>query len=196
MGHFFVRGLKILRKGCHDVSLLFIGDGSYRKELENEVKKLRLEDYVKFIGIIPQSDLVKYYYITDACLSHLPDIYYGNMVVAQKDYKARLFNKKENEFEEIKAITTFGQFNSVNNSANEPELDRNYRAFGKQGQAIISKLKVVVVGCGGLGWIIAQQLGLDAARASDATESALTHKSEWSQASKSTFGIDKVPARW
>ena len=89
---------------------------------------------------------------------HLPDIYYGNLVVAQKDYKARLFNKKKNIFEEIKKIKILGKFNSETIAKNEPELDRNYRAFGKQGQAVISQLKIALVGCGGLGWQIGPQL--------------------------------------
>ena len=37
-------------------------------------------------------------------------------------------------------------------------FERNYRAFGREGQAKISKLKVALIGCGGLGWQIAQQL--------------------------------------
>ena len=37
-------------------------------------------------------------------------------------------------------------------------FERNYRAFGREGQCKISKLKVALIGCGGLGWQIAQQL--------------------------------------
>ena len=38
---------------------------------------------------------------------HLPDIYYGNMVVSQKDAKARIFNKQKEVFEDIQAISIY-----------------------------------------------------------------------------------------
>lgn len=88
----------------------------------------------------------------------LPDIYYGNLVVAQKDYKARIFNKEKELFEDIQELRTLGKFSNLNSQDERPELDRNYRAFGRDGQDVISGLKVALVGCGGLGWFIAPML--------------------------------------
>ena len=107
-----------------------------------------------FSSVDNKNDKIQARFITE----HLPDIHYGNMVVAQKDFKARIFNKEKDIFEEIKEIKILGKFNSETITKNEPELDRNYRAFGRKGQAVISQLKIALVGCGGLGWYIGQQL--------------------------------------
>lgn len=88
----------------------------------------------------------------------LPNIYYGNVVVAQQDYKARLFNTGIENFVQISEVEIVGKPKLGNTSLDSSKFDRNYRAFGKQGQSIISSNKVALVGCGGLGWQIGQQL--------------------------------------
>jgi len=90
---------------------------------------------------------------------HLPNSHYGNMVVAQKDFKARIFNKEKEIFEDVQEIKIFGRPQTASCTAeNKPELNRNYRAFGKKGQAVISESNVAIIGLGGLGWQIAPML--------------------------------------
>ncbi len=89
---------------------------------------------------------------------HIPFIYYANVIVSQKEFKARLFDKRKEKFIDIDEIKIFGEFAGKIDNSNPLEFDRNYRAFTKHGQEIISSLKVALVGCGGLGWQIALQL--------------------------------------
>ncbi len=64
-------------------------------------------DMAWFSGIDNNNDMMHAKFLT----KHLPKAYYGNVVVAQKDYKARLFNKRTGLFEDIQEIVTFGQPN-------------------------------------------------------------------------------------
>lgn len=89
---------------------------------------------------------------------YLPRSFYGNVIISQEGFEARLFNNEKESFERIKVIETFGKPEAKESEIDFLELDRNYRAFGKQGQSIISTLRVALVGCGGLGWHISQQL--------------------------------------
>jgi len=111
-------------------------------------------DTAWFSGTDDQNDLMNAEFIS----KHLPHAYYGNVVVAQKSHKARLYNKKKKDFEDIPELVIIGQPGSNGASTESPTLERNYRAFGKQGQAVISGMKVVMVGCGGLGWQVVLQL--------------------------------------
>lgn len=52
-----------------EVTMLFVGDGPAREELESLTKSLRLQDYVKFIGKIDNKEIYKYYLISDLFLS-------------------------------------------------------------------------------------------------------------------------------
>jgi molybdopterin-synthase adenylyltransferase len=89
---------------------------------------------------------------------HLPEMLYGNVVVAQKGDKARLFNKEKETFEDIQKIITLGQPQKTNKTKYKAELDRNYRAFGRPGQAMISKQNLALIGSGGIIWHVAPQL--------------------------------------
>jgi molybdopterin/thiamine biosynthesis adenylyltransferase len=89
---------------------------------------------------------------------HIPFIFYANVIVSQNEFKARLFDKRRETFIDIDKIKAFGKFSGSKDNSNLTEYDRNYRAFTKPGQKIISSQKVAIVGCGGLGWQIALQL--------------------------------------
>ena len=43
------------------IKLIFVGDGPYRKKLENKVAKMRLQKSVVFTGMIPSDQVYKYY---------------------------------------------------------------------------------------------------------------------------------------
>ena len=54
-----------LVKKDKDIVLLIGGDGPYRKKIEDKVKKLNMEKYVRFLGMIPPHDTYKYYQLGD-----------------------------------------------------------------------------------------------------------------------------------
>ena len=49
----------------NNIVLLIGGDGPYKKNLEQKVKKLKLEDHVRFLGMIPPQNTYKYYQLGD-----------------------------------------------------------------------------------------------------------------------------------
>ena len=59
--------------------ILIIGDGSERKNLENLVKKLNLEDRVKFLGQIPNEEILEYLVAADCFV--LPSLKEGFGIV-------------------------------------------------------------------------------------------------------------------
>jgi len=149
----------------HSKTGLEISENVYRKFLLT-AKKLNLSlvfihshpftDKAWFSSIDDKNDLVHAKFIKE----NINQIYYANMVVAQKEFKARLFDKKKNEFVEINELKILGEFSTQENNTNVTivDYDRNYRAFTKSGQDIISNVKVALIGAGGLGWQIAMQL--------------------------------------
>jgi len=90
---------------------------------------------------------------------NIPNIYFASLLVSKEEFKARLFDKKKEEFIEIEEFKTFDTI--TNNLLDNPsleEFDRNYRAFTKEGQDIISNMKVALIGTSGTGWPIALHL--------------------------------------
>jgi glycosyltransferase involved in cell wall biosynthesis len=60
---------KILPQVPH-ARLLFVGDGSLRSEIENQIRALRLDGKVVFTGLVPPGEVARYVGIMD-CLAHL-----------------------------------------------------------------------------------------------------------------------------
>ncbi len=54
-----------LIKKRKNLKLCFLGDGSFRKELETFSRDNELQDYVIFLGAIPHSEIFKYFSIVD-----------------------------------------------------------------------------------------------------------------------------------
>lgn len=48
-----------------NIVLLIGGDGPYKKNIEQKVKKLKIEKYVRFLGMIPPQETYKYYQLGD-----------------------------------------------------------------------------------------------------------------------------------
>lgn len=48
--------------------LLVVGDGPYRKKLEQEIRGNNLEDKIKLLGAIPNQDILKYFIMADVFL--------------------------------------------------------------------------------------------------------------------------------
>lgn len=59
--------LKLIKKG-YKLKYLIAGDGEYKIELQNLVKKFGLEQEVLFLGIIPNHELPSYYALCDIAL--------------------------------------------------------------------------------------------------------------------------------
>lgn len=57
--------LPSLVKKDPDIILLIGGDGPYKKNIEKLVKKLKMEKYVRFVGMIPPENTYKYYQLGD-----------------------------------------------------------------------------------------------------------------------------------
>jgi glycosyltransferase involved in cell wall biosynthesis len=60
-----IYALNSVLKKFNNIELFIIGDGDYRKNLEKLVHKLDLQDYVKFLGNIPNDNLSDYYNLSD-----------------------------------------------------------------------------------------------------------------------------------
>ena len=54
-----------LVKKDENIVLIIGGDGPYRKTIEQQVKKLNMENHVRFIGMIPPHNTYKYYQLGD-----------------------------------------------------------------------------------------------------------------------------------
>jgi glycosyltransferase involved in cell wall biosynthesis len=61
----FIYALNSVLKKFKNIELFIIGDGDYRKNLERLVHKLDLQDYVKFLGNVPNDNLPNYYNLSD-----------------------------------------------------------------------------------------------------------------------------------
>ena len=56
-----IRALPKIHQTAPNASLVIVGDGLYRKDLERLVKKLRLENFVHLTGKVSQTELSKWY---------------------------------------------------------------------------------------------------------------------------------------
>jgi phosphatidylinositol alpha-1,6-mannosyltransferase len=56
-----IRALPKIHQTAPNASLIIVGDGPYRKDLERLVKKLRLENFVHLTGKVSQTELSKWY---------------------------------------------------------------------------------------------------------------------------------------
>ena len=56
-----IRALPIIQQTAPNASLIIVGDGPYRKDLERLVKKLGLESFVHLTGKVSQAELSKWY---------------------------------------------------------------------------------------------------------------------------------------
>lgn len=62
---YLIKAAPIILKQYKNTKFLIVGDGIERNNLENEVKKNRLEDIVIFTGTIPNSKMPEYYAASD-----------------------------------------------------------------------------------------------------------------------------------
>jgi len=67
-----IKAMVNISKKIPNVVLLLVGDGPKKNYIIELIKKLNLENIVRYIGVIPNCELSKYYYISDlfVLLSH------------------------------------------------------------------------------------------------------------------------------
>jgi len=62
---YLIEAVGIVKEKVPEIKLLLVGDGGERKNLEKLVEELNLENYVTFIGKIPNEEVPKYMMISD-----------------------------------------------------------------------------------------------------------------------------------
>ena len=70
-----IRIMHLLKKEGYAITLKIVGTGWYRQELEDLVKKLRLEDIVEFLGFVDEENIVRLYqesmfFVTNSSWEH------------------------------------------------------------------------------------------------------------------------------
>jgi hypothetical protein len=92
----------------------------------------------------------------------LPDVHPASLLISYSDATGRRF--VDGEFRNLTGLRIVGRgtktiyFGNYNLSQSEPQFDRQVRAFGPEGQAIIEGLRVGIIGVGGIGSVVAEQI--------------------------------------
>lgn len=64
-----IRAAAVVRERLPSFLLLIVGDGEERRDLECLTAELGLQATVRFVGVVPQRDVVRYYHAADVFLS-------------------------------------------------------------------------------------------------------------------------------
>lgn len=73
----FLEGFKSLSQSNFPYKLLLAGDGPLRKEIEEKIKQLGIEDNVILLGYVPHPDLINLYKLQKVDIAVLPSAYEG-----------------------------------------------------------------------------------------------------------------------
>jgi molybdopterin-synthase adenylyltransferase len=96
----------------------------------------------------------------------VPELPHGRLIIGHKDYDAALFQTAETNGKSLRVFQLGPYVNELSTLASErlvsawdeTQFDRQIRMFGSAGQQILARLCVGIVGLGGTGSIIAQEL--------------------------------------
>lgn len=84
-----VRAAKVLKEmNCDDVVFCLVGDGANRKQIETEVADVGVQDFVKFTGRLPKSDMPMVLANSDALLIHLKKTDLFETVIPSKIFES------------------------------------------------------------------------------------------------------------
>lgn len=92
----------------------------------------------------------------------LPEALPASLLITNNDISGRWFN--DGNFEDLSGLKIFGsksriiKFNKTKGTAANSQYDRQVRAFGEEGQKTIQEIKVGIIGVGGIGSMVAEQL--------------------------------------
>ncbi|MEM2868065.1 MAG: glycosyltransferase family 4 protein [Candidatus Bathyarchaeia archaeon] len=91
-----LRAVSLLKNEIPEVLLVIVGEGPYRNVLERMVKKLDIQDYVRFVGYVHNLDIGKYYSSADCFvlasfeegfgIAIIEAMYYGLPVLAASNW--------------------------------------------------------------------------------------------------------------
>lgn len=142
------------------VKLLIVGDGPYKKDLEKQVAKLEIEDYVIFSGEIPNEEISPIYQAADVFVSASDSETQGltyteamaaktKVVAKGNDYLNALFDDlslgityKENQDFSDSLITYLKEEHPVNESLIKRKLyEISSEAFGKSVESFYEESK-------------------------------------------------------
>ena len=90
-----LKAMEIIEKEIKDVLLLIIGPGNpiYTNELKIIAKKLKINNYVKFLGPVPNSKIDDYYSILDICIIPRLNIRVNQLVTPLKPLEVMAMGK-------------------------------------------------------------------------------------------------------
>jgi molybdopterin-synthase adenylyltransferase len=88
---------------------------------------------------------------------------HGALVLTAADCTARIWTDGSNQPKHLSPVIEVGQNLSIHNPEKREALipkqfDRSVRAFGEEGQATLASLSIGIVGLGGMGSVVAEQL--------------------------------------
>ncbi|WP_298885591.1 ThiF family adenylyltransferase [uncultured Bradyrhizobium sp.] len=97
-----------------------------------------------------------------AVFARAPGGPHGTLVLGQEGFSGRVYRAEEDihalaEISEVSSVVKFFGIEAAE-EASEAVFDRNVRALGEQGQSLLRSLTIGVVGLGGTGSVIAQEL--------------------------------------
>jgi molybdopterin/thiamine biosynthesis adenylyltransferase len=98
-----------------------------------------------------------------ALFSRTGDVPHGALVLTHADCGARIWTNPASAPEQLSSVIEVGRNLRVHNQATQystilKQFDRSVRAFGKEGQATLASLSVAIIGLGGMGSVVAEQL--------------------------------------
>jgi len=90
-----LEAMKVIKKEINDAILLIVGPGDpiYINELKNISKKLKINNCVKFLGPVPNSEIDDYYSILDICIIPRLNIRVNRLVTPLKPLEVMAMGK-------------------------------------------------------------------------------------------------------
>jgi len=95
--------------------------------------------------------------LSDFLKNRTPNAIHASLLLTQNKFRARILGKKESLTVHVVG-TELNKDSNFSENAGSSKYERQIRAFGKEGHEKLSSLTVAIVGLGGTGSIIAQQL--------------------------------------
>ncbi|WP_271575155.1 HesA/MoeB/ThiF family protein [Bradyrhizobium sp. CCBAU 11361] len=97
-----------------------------------------------------------------AVFARVPGGPHGTLVLGQEGFSGRVYRAEEDidalsEISEVSSVVKFFGIEAAKGTS-EAFFDRNVRALGEQGQSLLRSLTIGIVGLGGTGSVIAQEL--------------------------------------
>ncbi len=99
-----------------------------------------------------------------ALFSRTGDCPHGALVITSKDCSARIWTKRNAEPQHLSPVMEVGRHLRIHDRKRDSsptipkQFDRSVRAFGAEGQATLASLSIGIIGLGGIGSVVAEQL--------------------------------------